>query len=321
MPGAHVRAAFSGTKSFGLLIDGTMNRGCPASSLPVVEYSIDNGPYHAVPLTENDSVYTLPLPDGLDVGAEHRIEVYFRVADLTQNRWTASTAHLRLAGFRMDHGYSLLPTSPRPRKAIGYGDSITEGVGVDGLFSSWQNLTTNNARMTWFPIVAASLDCEYGQLGSGGHGVSRTFELPPLNRTWDHYDSKSSRLTEARIVPEPNYVFCALGTNDFDCDITADYTTWLSSMRNACPCARFFCIVPVLGVHHAEIADAVTARHQSGDIKVHLIDTASLKAKFRTDQRATQLAHDGVHPSVYGQAMLGTLIAVEVRKILDKVEH
>ena len=57
---------------------------------------------------------------------------------------------------------------PRPRAtegAIAFGDSITEGVGVDGLFTSWQKLDVNNARETWFPIVCAALDCEYGQPG------------------------------------------------------------------------------------------------------------------------------------------------------------
>jgi lysophospholipase L1-like esterase len=318
MPGAYVRSTFSGTKSIGLMIDGTANRGCPASSLPVIEYSVDEGPFLALPLLENDFVYTLPLADGLDVSAEHPIEVYFRAADLTQDRWTASTAHLRLAGFRIDKGASLRPSSLRPRRAICYGDSITEGVGVDGFFNSWQSLQVNNARTTWFPLVAASLDCEFGQLGSGGHGVSRTFELPPLNLTWDRFDSRTSRLTDGRLLPEPDYIFCALGTNDFDCDITTDYTAWLTSMRAACPNARFFCVVPSLGVHQAEIAAAVTARHQAGDLKVHLIDTNSVKPKFRTDQTATQLAHDGVHPSNYGQAVLGTLIAAEVRKYVDK---
>ena len=45
---------------------------------------------------------------------------------------------------------------------------------------------------------------------------------------------------------------------------------------------------------------------------------ARLVPAFRAGRGPTQLAHDGVHPSEYGQAMLGALIAVDVQKILDQ---
>jgi hypothetical protein len=184
MPGAYLRAVFHRTTAAGLIVDGAANRGCPASSMPVVEYSIDEGPYHVVQLTRTDEVYTLRLCEGLDRSASHRLEVWFRAADLAQNRWRASTTHLRVAGISLDAGGSLLPCTARPRKAIGFGDSITEGVGVDGLFTSWQSLGVNNARGTWFPVVCAALGCEYGQLASGGQGMSRPIEMPPLPQTW-----------------------------------------------------------------------------------------------------------------------------------------
>jgi len=89
-------------------------------------------------------------------------------------------------------------------------------------------------------------------------------------------------------------------------------------MRQACPHARFFCVVPPLGVHRAEVGSAVSARNQAGDPNVHLVDTAPLERAFRPGRGATRLAHDGVHPSVYGQAMLGALIAVDVQKVLSE---
>ena len=117
----------------------------------------------------------------------------------------------------------MLRSPRRLRKAIGFGDSITEGVGADGLFTSWQILGVNNARATWFPMICAALDCEYGQLGSGGLGMTRTLNLPPLPQVWHRYDATTSRLTGQLLLPEPDYVFCSLGTNDFEKDVTADY--------------------------------------------------------------------------------------------------
>jgi len=316
MPGAYLKARFKGSRTIELIVDGTANHSCPASSMPVVEYSIDEGAFHVVPLTRTDQVYTLPIADGLVVGKPHRIEIYFRAADLTKNRWSASTTHLRIAGLTLDAGGSLLPYPARPGKAIGFGDSITEGVGADGLFTSWQLLGVNNARGTWFPIVCGALNCEYGQLGSGGQGMTRTIHLPPLPETWDRYDPTTSRLTNGMLLPQPDYVFCCMGTNDFDKDIAADYTRWLTAMRSACPHTRFFCLVPPLGVHQTEVAAAVAARNQKGDVHVYLVDIGPLRTAFRSGQGATQLAHDGVHPSGYGHALLGARIAVEVQKIL-----
>ncbi len=318
MPGAYLKLTFRGSKVVELMVDGKANRGCPAPSMPVVEFSVDEGPFQVVPLTGTDEVYALPMAHGLDSNAVHRVDVCFRAADLGQDRWGSSRAHLRIAGLALDAGASVLPSAAPPKKAIAYGDSITEGVGVDGLFTSWQKLDVNNARGTWFPIVATALDCEYGQLGSGGLGMTRALNVPPLPQIWDHYDAASSRLTQGKLLPEPDYIFCALGTNDYEKDITADYVRWLTDMRAACPHSRFFCVVPPLGVHKAEVEAAVKARNKANDARVYVIDTSRLASAFRAGQGATRLAYDGVHPSLYGNALLGAVITGEVRAILDR---
>ncbi len=316
MPGAYLKAAFRGSTSVGLVLDGSINHGCPAESMPVVEFSVDDGPFKAVPLTSDEKSYVVPAASGLDAKSPHRIEVFFRASDLTQKRWESSITHLRLAGIALDDGALLLPHPRRERRAIAFGDSITEGVGVDGLFTSWQKLGVNNARETWFPIVCAALDCEYGQLGSGGLGMTRQLNVPPLRQIWDRYDPTTSRLTNGLLLPEPDYVFCSLGTNDYEKNITADYTAWLAELRQACPRARVFCVVPPLGVHREEILAAVKARTEARDARVHVIDPARLAPGFRAGRGPTHLAFDGVHPSGYGHGLLGALIAVEAQKCL-----
>jgi lysophospholipase L1-like esterase len=183
----------------------------------------------------------------------------------------------------------------------------------------------NNARVTWFPLVCAALDCEYGQLGTGGQGMVRTnLQIPPLPETWDHYDATTSRLSAGLLQPEPDYVFCAMGTNDFEekdkvfkhMNITAAYTGWLAAVRKASPHAAIFCVTPPLGWHASEVGEAVAARRRDGDPQIYLIDTAPLKGGFRAGDGATRLACDGVHPSVYGNAMLATLIVAEAQKAL-----
>jgi hypothetical protein len=55
---------------------------------------------------------------------------------------------------------------------------------VEGLCPYYSNLLMNNARVTWFPLVATALNCEYGQVGNGGQGMARMMEYPPLPQTW-----------------------------------------------------------------------------------------------------------------------------------------
>ncbi len=294
--------------------------------MPVIDYSVDDGAFTTVQLSRTGKVYLLPLAHALEADKQHHVEVYFRAASLASDRWTQATHHLRIAGIQLDAGGKLVPTPLRAKRAIAFGDSITEGVNVEGTVPYYSNLLMNNARGTWFPIVCAALNCEYGQLGTGGQGmVTTTMQIPPLPQTWDQYERGSSRLTNGRLDPAPDYIFCEMGTNDFEekngkrthLDITAAYLAWLVAVRRSAPHAKIFCITPPLGWHAAEIQEAVRSRRADGDSKVYLIDTAPLKAGFKAGEGATTLAGDGVHPTQYGDAILGAFIGVETQKAID----
>lgn len=317
MPGAYLRASFTGSATLAILIDSACNAGCKPRSMPTVEWSVDHGPFQTLQLTRTDEVYPLPLAQNLTIDQPHHLEFHFRSANLVENRWVAPTANLRLAGLTLESAGALLDHPRRKKLAIGYGDSITEGVGAEGLFVSWDIPEPNNARITWLPLLASALDCEYGQLGTGGMGMACTNHLPPLSHTWDRYDQDHSRLQDGLLLPEPDYVLCNLGTNDLGLVITDAYIQWLAVARQACPQAQFFCIVPLLGLHRAEISAAVATRQSTGDARVHLIDVPSLQSGFGMGPHATALADDGVHPTAHGQALFAAHLAVEIQKILD----
>jgi lysophospholipase L1-like esterase len=322
-PGAYLKMVVTRTATLGLVIDGSANSGCPAPSMPVIEWSIDDGPITIVPLTRTGGVYTLPLADGLVPTESHKLEVYFRAADLFQNRWTGSTAHLRLAGISMDEGGAIAACPTCLKRVIAYGDSVTEGVGVDGSFTSWQILDSNNARSTWVHFVCGALDCEYGQFGSAGQGMVNTgLAVPPLPQTWDHYDATTSRLQNGLLLPEPDYVFCNMGNNDNTGPITEAYAAWAKAVRAACPHARIFCVVASSGLHRDEIRAAVTARNKAGDRRVYFIDVPLMLTIAPNRLKATKGSFDGGHPTLYGQAVLGACVAARVKEIemLDRLD-
>ena len=86
--------------------------------------------------------------------------------------------------------------------------------------------------------------------------MTRQLNLPPLRQIWDHHDPATSRLTGGLLLPEPDYVFCSLGTNDFEKDITADYIAWLADVAAQLP-AR-------LAVLHRPAAGRAQERNRSG---------------------------------------------------------
>jgi lysophospholipase L1-like esterase len=320
-PGAYVRAAFSGSSSVGMVIDGKGNTGCRPESMPFVEYSLDHGPLKSVQLTKTGDVYTLPLFDGLDATKPHQLDFYFRAADLEQKRWSAPLAHLRLAGLALEPGGKLETCPVRSKMGLFFGDSITEGVGVEKHFTTWNDITGNNALFSWCPIVASALDCEYGQLGYSGLGMVRPLEIPPLPQSWDHYDASTSRLVNGLLVPEPDYVFCCLGTNDPNLDIVPNYTSWLGALRKAAPHTKIFCIVPPLGVHRDDITKIVGSVNASGDPNVYLVDPKGVNELFETPAPEGSFAgYDGVHPTIHGQALLAANILVATQKILDQAK-
>lgn len=321
-PGAYLRTMTTGTTSIGLVIDGTANDGCPTPSMPVIEWSIDDGPFTVVPLTQTGSVYTLPLMDGLKPTEPHKVEVYFRAADLAQNRWTASTAHLRIAGLALDEEASLIARPKHAKTAIAFGDSITEGVGVDGHFTSWQKLDANNARGTWVGFLCEAIDCEYGQFGSGGQGMANAgMAVPPLPQTWDRYDPGTSRLKNGRLLPEPDYVFCNMGTNDYKGPIEKEYLHWVKAVRKACPRSRIFCIVPPMGLHRDEIRRVVETRRKAGDRGIHFVEVpVMLTLAPNIPGKITKASFDSGHPTLYGQAIFGACLAAKVQTILDEAK-
>jgi lysophospholipase L1-like esterase len=331
MPGAYITAVFKNASDIGIIIGGAGNIGCASTAMPMVEYSVDFGPFVSEQLSKTEEHYVIPLYHGEDPPAQHRIDLYFRSAMLSRERWDSSLYSLRIAGFEVNDGASLISVPRRPRTAICYGDSFTEGVysellALDKDTHFYGNLAHNNARTTWFPLVCAALGCEYGQLGTGGQGMVIThLQMPPLTDTWDHYCRDYSRLIDSKLLPEPDYIFCAMGSNDFireagtlrHLDVTDAYLLWLASLRTACPNALVFCIVPPLGWHAKELAHTVSISNEKGDTKVHLIDTAPLQHLFKVDV-PTQVACDGVHPHGYGNALLGAFIAAKAQKTISK---
>ncbi len=211
------------------------------------------------------------LAEGLGPG-EHTCELHLRAATLVA-RWRSSGPRLRIAAIEITDGATLAPAPQRRLRILGYGDSITEGVGVDAHFTTWEDLRPNNALGTWLPIIADALEAEYGQLGTGGQGIGRAVEIPALADAWHLYDdSGQSRLVEGRLQPEPDLILSNMGTNDIE-DPSEACLRWCVAVRAAALAGadraggsdqRLLAAVP-----HRRLG---ARRRAAGDANCHLID-------------------------------------------------
>lgn len=317
-PGAYLKTVVSDTSAIGLVIDSKANDGLAPENMPTIEYSIDEGPFTIVQLKKTGTLYTLPLATDLDANASHRLVLYFRAASL-QERWHAPMPNLRIGGISLDKGGKLSRYTLRPKRAIIFGDSVTEGFNVDCQTKAGPDwMKCSNAR-TWGHIACGALNCEYGQLGSNGQGmVNNKINLPPLPKTWNVYDGYSgkSRLTDGLLLPEPDYVFSNMGNNDH-ADLTAPYVAWVKAVRTACPRSRIFCVVPGSGYHRNEVQAVVAALNKAGDTRVYLIDVPSMKQLVPNVGLPTQGSYDGGHPTMYGQAIFGAAVALGTQQVLN----
>ncbi len=332
MPGAYLRFAATDSDAMGVVIDRSANRACPAISMPMVEFFVDGGPvktFQIPPPADGDAdEFVLIFAENLDPAQIHTAEIHFRSANLMLDRWSSPLTHLRLSGVLIGRGAQLSMATRRSRLAIGFGDSITEGIGAAKPFTGWHDLSASRAQSSWFPLACAALDCEYGQLGTGGQGLVNGSEkiMPPLLHTWSRYSATASRLNDdGLLLPEPDLVFCAMGTNDFYQDITEprdiekDAEAWLRAVRSACPAALIFWLIPPLGMHEGEIFRAVVRLREEGDERIFCIDTAPFRHGYDAASKPSRYADDGVHPNAEGAALLGALAAATVRAELAKM--
>ena len=322
-PGAYFKTTVSGTSTIKVKIDGSCNEGYPDKINVFTEYSVDGAPFEVKQLERIFEPYDITLAEGLDPAVDHTVQFYFKSGDIM--RWESHTPHLRIKGLVADNGASLKVYPKRSKTVLAFGDSITEGVGAESTFTTWNDVSGCNARVTWLPVVCDALDCEYGQVGSGGEGMWQPqMPIPPLYKSWKYLWKDVSRLKGGKLVPEPDYIFCNMGTNDYqlpmenhsyDVDIYTPYMSWLKQVRAAAPKAKIFCIVPPCGEHLENITRVVK---DFNDKNTYLINVPNVADRITVhDWHLTTLTYDGVHPTVHGHAILGASIAVQIQKALD----
>jgi len=296
--GSYVTAQFTGTGITGKF-DTAVN---DSADLPTLAWSIDGTTTWSVAEVKA----TLSMASNLSSGM-HTITMIARALDENKNRWSPPlTSSITFLGFDVTGGALVANVRPAQPKLEILGDSITEGVIVQG--SSYMGHSgqcwRNDAVFSYPTQTGRALGADYRQVGFGSQGLLRAGKggVPMANDSFNWF---------YKDVPRDNWqadmVVINQGTNDSSqsaAPFKSAYGTFLTTIRKAYPNAKILALRPFNGAQAAQIQAAVSA---AGDSRMFYVDT--------TGWLGTADFTDHLHPNVQGSGKVTTQLVAAIKKI------
>jgi lysophospholipase L1-like esterase len=336
-PGAYLKAKFTapvGNVTIAIDVSALTGAGAASNQYPAVAYSLDEGAFVAVQLTSASTAITIAVA----TAGVHTLFLYFKqyapLGGTTVDRWVTPVNQVRITGLTLPAGTTQpLTQAPtlRSKRALGFGDSITEG-------SNSVSGGTDDPLLSYLRACMAGLDAEFGIVGFAGQGWTyapsstgvKKFHTPAddANTTWNKYFAGQSRLVSGLFSPAPDYITVAHGTNDAlqaiaNATVTAAANDWLTAVRAAAPSARVFVLVPP-GRYKKTALTAATLP----DATCYLIDLGAEVAgglvAYGSEAgdgaagygAASRRSVDGLHPNAVGHAELGARLTDAIQLLL-----
>lgn len=312
MPGAYLKTNLVSTTSAGtfvVVLDTTPLSGLNVSACPTIAWSIDGQATQTQLLVLSASPVTVTLGSGLSA-ATHTITLWFRSVTLSSasamgDRWNTPASCVKITGFSIDTASSLSAPTLRSKRAILFGDSITEGADAVG---SANGPNDQDATQTYAQLLGAALDAEVGIVGNAYQGYQATGSgnFPVFASSWNYYYSGASRLFTSGgaaggtlLTPTPDYLLDAQGTNDRAANQTTQQTllqSQITAYRAAAGAAcKILMLVPPGGYTRTAKSAANAA---AGDALCYLLDAGSdFDMTMASGGRNT---NDALHPTVRG---------------------
>lgn len=296
-PGSYVRLRFNGTE----LEIGVDPTGLTA--FPTVFYQVDAGEPVNVRLTAEQKAIRI---EKLAAGDHELMLIYQAKGNCRQDNTWGDAQKLRLTHFQAGGGSGVLePPAARPKRAIIYGDSITEGLSIGGV--------GNAAQWSYANHLMNAMDAEFDQAGIGGGawGWAGVGGFPPLPA---HWNLKKSGVP--RDVSVYDYICTNHGYND---GVTADRTDtvakWLADVRKVNTHAAIFLIVPFSGRQRQSLTSGAAKyqRDNPADKRVFVIDLGD--GFYQSVSRA--YTTEGIHPNIaQGGRLAGAIAGLIQRQLL-----
>lgn len=302
--GAYRRVLFSAEEltSIELTFDLTGVDTSPAP--PTIDYRVDGGPWTREPIA---STVDLGIPSWGLLWPKHLVEFIVTAVENPTDRWSTDDAKVKHTGMVTDVDAETEEIPTRTRRALVFGDSITEGARNLGL--AGDAIEQENARLGFAYQLGELLNAEMGTIGfsgsgwldPGNSGVPKLIDVMPVlwgggpSRTLSGYD----------------LILFAHGTNDFSQDqeeVLAEVIDCLNfALNSADDSTVIACMRPLNGAIAGTIVSGI-AQCDNPD-RVTYIDT---NGWWTTDDSS-----DGLHPYAYSHSSVAIRMSDAIQQILE----
>lgn len=320
-PGAYLKRRVKSTYlALNLDVSAMVSASLAANRYPVLLFRIDDGEWesHQIASAPDFHVVFEGLADEF-----HDVEIIVNASDAFTARWNETSAVI-IDSVQMDTGWETDDFTEPTDTILFYGDSITEGAGLNGAATNGaQYVAFASAVDGYAAHIARGLNAKDGRVAFGGTSWSATWnsDVPPFVDTWDFYSSGNSRLTGGLLTPEPTWILVAHGTNvvpdgsPSSGTVVADF---LTALRAAAPGSKIVVLVPF-----GQATNAVTyipagfSSYQTAtpDSQCKLINLGAIDGIGpAVTGTATFKTTDGLHPNTRTHAELAAQIVAEIKE-------
>lgn len=306
--GAYIKFSLTGTDYLKLNLDPGPYSAYAAGDAPIIMYSINHATPVIAQVTTSGTLITLAT--GLGVNSVYAIEIWLLGLKNSGDRWGSAGVSpaniLRVTGFTTQSSAVIsAPAGNRLKKAIVWGDSITEG------HRSRRNgqLAPGGTGKSLAWTLGDVMQAEYAVVGYSGQDWTSAGgdNVPQFTAAWNLHSAGRNRSFTGL-----DYAFVVLGSNPGS-PSAATVTSWITSARTAFGAGTWiFVCVPTSGLDATPIAQGV-ADYNTANATDHRVKLIDVRAMLPTDGMTTftgvanQYAEDGLHLDEKAQALWGAL--------------
>ncbi len=295
--GASITLTFKGTRQVALQVATDHLTTKVPSRFPIIAWSVNGGIPQTHQLAANEK--SVLLSSGIE---DPTIELYLKGMSPFEDRFNGEVPGnaLKVCGFVVDAGGSVVPARLPDRVWLNIGDSIMSGDGA--AYAKGQGRPPDDAwaasedgRASYGYLLARHFGYRESRIAYGGYNWGGGMAgVPALKMLIDQRTSTESRLLGGKLNPSPDVVLVNLGENGAPAETAV--TEALITLRNrAGQAAKIYVMIPVSGRARAEVTRAFNSyKNTSKDENACLVDLGHVS--FDTC--------DGQHPTAAGHQAL-----------------
>ena len=302
--GASFKLAFMDTKFVHLNVDTSRFHYPSPSRLPIVAWTVNNGPVQTHQLKAGeDSIGLFSSVVDRDEKSVKVIDFYIKGLSPFEDRFQGDVPanSLTITGLILGPDGKIVDPPRTNPLWLNLGDSILSGDGAalaakQGRPANDLWAASDDARASYGYLLATHYGYRESRLAFGGYAwTGGGGGNPQVAALIDQLTSTTSRLTDDKLVPCPDVVLINLGENG--APKPEPVIAALTKLRlRASPATKVIVMIPVSGKARAEVSNAVqTYLESTKDAHTHLVDLGPITFDTCDGQHPTASGHKSIY--------------------------